>query len=88
MSGTLKLSVKNVNLANIVSDVCESFSTASKAKNLSLIKIIDNDEQTILGDPVRIKQILLNLVSNSIKFTPKGGKISVSGTKRKFVLRY
>lgn len=81
VSGTMKLSVKNINLENIITDVHESFSTASAAKGIKVIKTISNDDQTILGDPTRVKQIILNLVSNAIKFTDKNGKISISARK-------
>lgn len=82
ISGTLKLSVKNVNLAAIVSEIYEGFSTAARAKNIQVSRIITNDLQTVLGDPVRIKQILWNLVSNAIKFTPKGGKVMISARRQ------
>lgn len=81
ISGTLKLSVKNVNLASIIDDVHESFLTAATTKNITISKTLSNDDQTILGDPVRIKQILWNLISNAIKFSEKNGKISITSRK-------
>jgi PAS domain S-box-containing protein len=54
------------------------FETKIQEKNLELIKDYDNNIPDVLvGDPVRLHQIILNLVSNAVKFTSKG-KITVS----------
>jgi PAS domain S-box-containing protein len=54
------------------------FETKIQEKNLTLIKEYDDKiPEVLLGDPVRLHQIILNLVSNAVKFTSKG-KISVS----------
>lgn len=54
------------------------FETKIQEKNLKLVKEYDNKiPEILLGDPVRLHQIILNLVSNAVKFTTKG-KITVS----------
>lgn len=54
------------------------FETKIQEKNLQLVKEYDkNIPEVLLGDPVRLHQIILNLVSNAVKFTTKG-KITVS----------
>jgi CheY-like chemotaxis protein len=54
------------------------FETKIQEKNLKLVKEYDkNIPEVLLGDPVRLHQIILNLVSNAVKFTAKG-KITVS----------
>jgi two-component system CheB/CheR fusion protein len=54
------------------------FETKVQEKNLALIKVYDDKiPEVLLGDPVRLHQIILNLVSNAVKFTSKG-KITVS----------
>lgn len=60
-----------------ISAMLHLFETKIQEKNLRLIKEYDNKiPETLVGDPVRLHQIILNLVSNAVKFTNKG-KITV-----------
>lgn len=64
-------------LALSISAMLHLFETKIKEKNLELITEYDsNIPEVLLGDPVRLHQIILNLVSNAVKFTSKG-KITV-----------
>jgi PAS domain S-box-containing protein len=61
-----------------ISSMLHLFETKIQEKNLKLIKEYDpNIPEVIVGDPIRLHQIVLNLVSNAVKFTSKG-KITVS----------
>jgi len=65
-------------MALSISAMLHLFETNILEKNLELVKEYDNRiPEVLVGDPVRLHQIILNLVSNAIKFTSKG-KISVS----------
>lgn len=65
-------------LSASISAMLHVFETKIHEKNLKLVTEYDtNIPQVLLGDPVRLHQIILNLVSNAIKFTSKG-KITVS----------
>ncbi|RTY95402.1 response regulator, partial [Flavobacterium bomense] len=65
-------------LASSISAMLHVFETKIQEKNLELVTEYDNNiPEVLLGDPVRLHQIILNLVSNAIKFTSKG-KITVS----------
>ena len=65
-------------ISSSVSSMIHLFETKVQEKNLELIKEYDPAiPETLLGDPVRLHQIILNLVSNAIKFTSKG-KITVN----------
>jgi len=65
-------------LALSISAMLHLFETKIQEKNLELIKIYDdNIPDVLVGDPVRLHQIILNLVSNAVKFTNEG-KITVS----------
>ena len=66
------------NMATSVSAMLHLFETKIQEKNLELVKEYDNKiPEVLVGDPVRLHQIILNLVSNAVKFTTKG-KITVS----------
>jgi PAS domain S-box-containing protein len=65
-------------MASSISSMLHLFETKIQEKNLRLIKQYDkNIPEVLVGDPVRLHQIILNLVSNAVKFTTKGS-ITVS----------
>ncbi len=76
-SGRLRLDVQTVDLAEVVKAGAESIRAAAEAKSITLREILDPSVNSIAGDPGRLQQIVWNLVSNAVKFTPKGGRIQV-----------
>ena len=65
-------------MATSISSMLHLFETRIQEKNLELVKEYDNNiPEVLVGDPVRLHQIILNLVSNAVKFTTEG-KITVS----------
>lgn len=72
-SGKLDLEAINFNLRNAVEDVAYTLAKRAHDKGLEIACLIDPDLTTNLrGDPGRIRQILVNLVGNAIKFTHQG----------------
>ncbi len=77
-SGKMTFEVIPFNLKSSISAMLHVFETKFLEKNLELEYIFDDKiPDTLLGDPVRLHQIILNLVSNAVKFTHKG-KVVVS----------
>ena len=77
-SGKVKIEEKAVHLPDLVHDVRSIIRTNVSAKRLSLfIDTMDVENEDIITDPLRLNQILLNILSNAIKFTPTGGMISI-----------
>lgn len=72
-AGEFNLDAQHFNMDTILNDVTSIMNNKASEKNLSLSVSVSNAvKKTFIGDPVRIKQILLNLVGNAIKFTEKG----------------
>ena len=77
-SGKVKIEEKAVHLPDLVHDVRSIIQPNVTAKRLSLfIDTMDIEDEDIITDPLRLNQILLNILSNAIKFTPTGGMISI-----------
>ena len=72
-AGKLELDVHPFSLNKLMNEVIGLMSVSAQAKNLELIEHRSPDVADVyLGDPLRIRQILLNLISNGIKFTDDG----------------
>jgi signal transduction histidine kinase len=76
-SGRMRLAVQMVDLAELVKAGIDGMRAAAEAKFIALQEVIDPDVASIFGDPGRLQQVVWNLVSNAVKFTPKNGKIQI-----------
>ena len=72
-AGRLDLERVPVALAGVVEGVADTLAPGARAKGLSLITYVDPDlPAAVLGDPVRIRQVLFNIAGNAVKFTQSG----------------
>jgi PAS domain S-box-containing protein len=77
-AGKMRFEQTAFKMASSISSMLHLFETKIQEKNLELVKEYDkNIPEVLVGDPVRLHQIILNLVSNAVKFTTEG-KITVS----------
>ena len=77
ISGKLRLDVRMVDLLAIVNAAIDSIRPAADAKSIRLQTMFDPAAGPISGDADRLQQIVWNLLTNAVKFTPKGGRIQV-----------
>jgi PAS domain S-box-containing protein len=77
VAGRLRLNVEPVELPAILREAVATVMPAADAKGLHVQTVIDPLTAPVSGDADRLQQIVWNLISNAIKFTPRGGKVQV-----------
>ena len=77
MAGRIRLDVQQIAVVDIARGVVESAEPTAQSKGVRLESVLDPGVGQVSGDPARLQQIFWNLLTNAIKFTPKGGKVQV-----------
>ena len=79
-AGELRFEQTEFDVAAAVEDAVELFAAPARARGLALASFIaENVPERVVGDPARIRQILLNLLSNAVKFTRQGHIVARAG---------
>ncbi len=83
-SGKLSLDLQPVNVTELCHAVVEFFGDKPAREHLQFEMILNHLTPVVVGDPLRLKQILINLLGNALKFTPAGGHIALRVDETEF----
>ena len=78
ISGKLRLDAQPVDLTTVINAAIETLRPAADAKQIRMYVTLDFGNANVLGDPVRLQQVVWNLVANAIKFIPRGSSVRIS----------
>jgi signal transduction histidine kinase len=78
VSGKLQLEIVESDLIVLIGAAIDAMRAAADAKNITLTAELDPAARTAAVDPDRIQQVVWNVLSNAVKFTPTGGRVNIS----------
>ena len=76
-AGKIEIRPVPTEVGGLVLEVENVLGALARAKNIEMTTDVDSDVPLAMADPARLRQVLFNLVSNAIKFTQEGGRITV-----------
>jgi PAS domain S-box-containing protein len=81
MSGKLRMTLENIDLKQLLANAVDTVRPSADAKQIAIVTALSPDLGNILGDPTRLQQIVWNLLTNAVKFTPKDGAVELSARR-------
>ena len=91
VTGKLKLDPGPVELSGVIEGAIDAVRPTAEAKNIQIFTAIECNAGLVMGEAVRLQQVIWNLLSNAVKFTPNNGRVEVelkrAGAKVKLTVR-
>ncbi|MDQ6809132.1 MAG: HAMP domain-containing histidine kinase, partial [Verrucomicrobiota bacterium] len=78
ISGKVRLDVQRVDLVPIIEAAIESVKPTAATREIRLTSVLDPNVGQVSADPGRLQQVFWNLLTNAVKFTPRGGRVHVA----------
>jgi CheY-like chemotaxis protein len=88
VSGRLRVEMEPVDPVQIANAVLDTIRPAALARKIRIVSAVDPGVATVRADPARLQQVLWNLLSNSVKFTPEGGLVELTIDRSEGQLRF
>ena len=76
-SGKFRIDARRIDLATVITDTIGVVDIAARAKGIRIDTDYGGAPNFVMGDPERLQQVIWNLLTNAIKFTPEGGLITI-----------
>jgi len=77
ITGKMRLDLQPVMIVPLVRSAIDGVRPAADAKSLTLVVKWDEEGTMVQADPIRLQQVIWNLLTNAVKFTPEGGRVEV-----------
>ncbi|HEY3066055.1 MAG TPA: PAS domain S-box protein [Methylomirabilota bacterium] len=78
VTGRMRLDLQRIHPIDVIEAALDAVRPAAAAKDIEIVTALDGTVGTIVGAPDRLQQVVWNLVMNAVKFTPTGGRVTVS----------
>jgi signal transduction histidine kinase len=77
VTGKLKLDPKPIELSGVIESAIDAVRPAAERKNIQIFTTLDRNAGLVMGEAVRLQQVIWNLLANAVKFTPNQGTVDV-----------
>ncbi|MFZ5597310.1 MAG: ATP-binding protein [Bacillota bacterium] len=80
-TGIISMQMGRVDIGEMIRDVSLKFKETMAERNIKFDTVIHGEGLLVRGDPDRLKQVLINLVDNAVRFSPAGGTVAIVGER-------
>ncbi|HWS52841.1 MAG TPA: ATP-binding protein [Pyrinomonadaceae bacterium] len=86
-SGTMRLDLASIELRGLIEELHEQMQPMAREKEIALEEALPDDLPPLRADRAKLRRVLVNLLSNALKFTPRGGRVRVGAAQEDGAVR-